>query len=133
MSRATDEDKAFYRGLLAAVEERGREFVYPEEWRNKNGACTNRLKDGSPACIMGLAATNAGFVIPRSGPVGEWSHSIGLSDTVSVAALVTQRSQDKRRTWGECLDEFHLYLLVNGPLLFLELRKDARTNHDSAD
>ena len=40
--------------LERAVEERGADFVYPEEWRETR-MCRYRLPDGRPGCIVGLA------------------------------------------------------------------------------
>lgn len=48
--------------LERAVEERGADFVYPEEWRETKirhdteiHLCRYRLPDGRPGCIVGLA------------------------------------------------------------------------------
>lgn len=70
-------DEEFIQAVDAAVEERGRDFVYPEEWKQRldsvGGAtssltCLYNLPDDSPACLFGLAFHKLGLA-PASGVV----------------------------------------------------------------
>lgn len=67
MTRIITDDE-FVKAFDAAVEERGRDFVYPEEWKvpiaefdPSNTTCLYNLDDGAPACVWGLAFQKLGL------------------------------------------------------------------------
>lgn len=107
-----ENDIKMLRGIKAAVAERGEGWTYPpkvllnenSDWRS-SGACVNLLPDGSPACIIGFAATHAGLPIDRESNVlsADYEHGWGLSRRVLMALLEAQKEQDNGHSWGEAL------------------------------
>ena len=116
----TDNDIAFIKGMKAAIEERGEDFVYPRtsdpdaaDWYKLGShLCQYSKRDGTPACIVGLALAKAGIDVPPFGPsfpfisVVAARYSDGLSESVVNAAGVAQRWQDMGKSWGDALEKF---------------------------
>lgn len=111
--------------LAAAVEERGEDWVYPSDpsWRD-DGLCRYQLDDGTPACIVGVAARKIDPEIdmPRAdaNPLRVIARALGLIsddmgeflplrrdyDVLERAVNEAQVTQDDGYTWGEALAKF---------------------------
>lgn len=93
-----------------AVEERGRDFVYPWEWMEHpplcdTPCCVYRRKDGTPSCIVGLAVSYLRPDVVLEEFVLANAALIGLADdSASKYAEVAQSEQDVGVSWGEALD-----------------------------
>lgn len=109
--------ESFSAALDAAVEERGAEFVYPYEWRvlvsaddpNRNTTCQYALKDGTPACIVGLALSKLGVDVSQLENTDATTilYSLGVDDVgLQSAAADAQESQDGGHTWGAARERY---------------------------
>lgn len=115
-------EEQFIAAMVQAVEERGAGFVYPREWRNKQGLSDSALgvcvysrdtegggREG--ACIIGKAleiATGAPYE-GANGPADLILEDVfgdEFDQAVLDAAAVAQRLQDEGRTWGYALQRF---------------------------
>lgn len=113
MQEITEEQ--FTAAMEQAVEERGADFVYPEEWKNESGTCVY-WKDGvGPACIIGKALAILGATEQELYSNGIALNKIrvitGLSQFVLYppffgAAQSAQNVQDGRGSWGEALEAY---------------------------
>lgn len=93
-----------------AVDERGRDFVYPWQWMRHpplcdTPCCVYKNKDGTPSCIVGLAVSylRPNVVLREF----EAAHEVlpGLADDDATwYAQKAQGIQDQGGTWGEALD-----------------------------
>lgn len=119
----TDLDMKIITGIHKAVEDRGRDWVYPrftqnehaeeiwnEEW-TRGGSCLYVKTDLTPACLVGYAMVEAG-VPPRDMQViasaEELIDQLGLrvSNRVRDALDRVQSVQDRGGSWGAAVDAF---------------------------
>ena len=96
----------FTAALERAVAERGEDFVYPEAWMTNSNACQYSLKDGTPACIIGLALSYIDpGIVPGSGEFGSSDavmEDLGVEDgPLIIAARAAQIEQDRGYPWGQ--------------------------------
>lgn len=117
----------FTAAMEAAVEERGREYVYPpqahegeaDDYHSNEGDCMYTKPDGTPACLIGVAlallgithetveeleygnAIGAGTLIERMRAFG-----IEVAPEVIYPAELAQCHQDRGGSWGGSLDRF---------------------------
>ena len=108
----------FTASLERAVAERGEDFVYPEAWMTSANACQYSLRDGTPACIIGLALSYIDpGIVPGSGEFGSSDagmEELGVEDDVLIiAARAAQIRQDRGYTWGRSLDAYKAVLEEN--------------------
>lgn len=111
----------FTAAMEAAVAERGEDFVYPDEWRDKtkrdifgpDGPCLYSLPSGEPACLIGLALFKIDpKLMPDSGYVGSVSELVGNgvirfeSPLLADAAAEAQDSQDLKNPYGVVLQQY---------------------------
>lgn len=95
--------------LKRAVEERGRDYVYPE----RDGACVYFGPDGKPSCGVGLALSYHGLTLEKVGPCNESADPgtlredgvISADDETVTLLTAFQSRQDQGMSWGPCLDE----------------------------
>lgn len=125
MSEQKYTDEQFMAAIRKAVGIRGEDYVYPskeehpEYWLNTyldntdssdNLSCRYRLKDGTPACIVGLALHEIDpALVPASSQVANASiilRDIGFSPEVRRPARAAQSAQDGGASWGEALRVF---------------------------
>lgn len=119
----------FTAAMEAAVEERGPDFVYPDEepWMDTYGQCQYSLPDGTPACIIGLALSKLDpDAVPGHGAVYGASTLLkgrvqgdteGETNLFLSAADNAQDKQDSRETWGQALTEYKDTLAENSSFL----------------
>jgi hypothetical protein len=111
----------FTDAVTAAVDERGANWTYPEYspenvaagWYDDLGAsCQYALRDGTPACLVGLALFKIdpelvpahGWVIGSDGSVGTLFKQLGVTDDELMNAAETLQSrQDRGLTLGYAL------------------------------
>ena len=108
----------FTAALERAVAERGEDFVYPEAWMTSANACQYSLRDGTPACIIGLALSYIDpELVPDSfyfGAVDGVLEDLGVEDgALIIAARAAQIRQDRGYTWGRSLDAYKAVLEEN--------------------
>jgi len=107
----------FTAAMKAAVEERGRDWHYPDpevapEWfaRDGVGACRYRLEDGSPACIVGTALSKLQLLDRAADFEGKDAailiSALGFDEDTASAASCAQGAQDFGDSWGEALDQY---------------------------
>jgi hypothetical protein len=105
----------FTAAIKAAVDERGRDFVYPNEWKDTDNSCVYSLEDGTPACIIGAALDKLGVKVGcYEQKLGAYQlfKGMGVKDADLLDAVEdAQLMQDSEATWGEALD---MYLEIIG-------------------
>lgn len=100
----------------AAIAERGADFIYSENFHSSGSTAPCKyFVNGEPACIVGLALTNAGILTKAVGEAADEAdvHAIGLIDsyigryrfTDKAATFLSnlQAYQDNGYSWGESL------------------------------
>lgn len=113
---ATITDAEFTEAMKQAVELRGKDFVYPDEWRNKDESghpmgCRYEF-EGKGACIIGTAIEIAtGETVPDtleglSAEVVLENFAPELGKNVVNAAMVAQDVQDANGSWGLALERY---------------------------
>ena len=102
--------------LGKAVEERGEDYTYPEDWKiyldpdEQSGQCMYVQPDmAGPACIVGHVLYAYGLSLEELETIeSRTALAAGLEfgvDSASVNLLMTaQRAQDSGQTWGEAFD-----------------------------
>jgi len=97
-----DVDLQVVRGIVNAVNERGADWVYPDEWRrpDKWVSCKNLHEDGSAACIIGFIAVDQGLPTIEYNNAGCDAENWVVSDPVDSAMQAAQSAQDDGATWG---------------------------------
>lgn len=111
--------------LEQAVQERGEDYVYPDEWKYQGLLCQYVIGDGTPGCIVGTALINNGVISEtqaddlRNSPN---NHSgivsmlgwLGIKDRFDFRAInvlgEAQSAQDNGKTWGEALERAKDYM-----------------------
>lgn len=134
----------FTQAMREAVAERGADYVYPAVgspeaiagWRGRGyehadgpfsnqdvkpgyGGCKYVLKDGTPACIIGLALYKIDpALLPKANPSAQAVlDNLGVNDgALLFAAQKAQEAQDKGKTWGVALEVFEDGLRIEGGL-----------------
>jgi hypothetical protein len=119
MEQTTINRETFREALVAAIEQRGADFVYPEDWKVDVGygktGCVYYKKDVGAACIIGKALENLGVDVEKlqdGGTANWWSAGMALAhvgvrdNPLMEAATIAQSRQDKGKPWGEALDAF---------------------------
>ena len=117
-------------GLRAAVEERGWDYAYPEEWRapgsEGDGGC-RYVVDGKPACLIAAALARLGVPVevlrdqgdrgdrdddcedggegPRSARQLLEAIGVDMPPLLLEAWQAAQNAQDAGRTWGQAYAE----------------------------
>lgn len=120
-------EKAFTEAMVAAVSERGRDYVYPNELKgNEPGAelvglyCLYfDLNDPSkPLCLIGVAVSKCGVTMDDIKRLNQsWPNTQNMTAAVLLrlhnaskkvidAASSAQFVQDNGGTWGEALDKY---------------------------
>lgn len=120
----TDLDLKIIAGIHKAVEDRGRDWIYPrfeqtedgEEVYNKewirSGTCLYVKDDLTPACIVGYALVEAGIpardmqVLAEAEELVHAYLSLDVSERVTLALDRIQSVQDRGGSWGEAVDTF---------------------------
>lgn len=112
--------KEFIDAMKKAVEERGADFVYPQEWlrtQRLDDVCLYFIEDENgvkqSACIIGKAleiATGTVYTGPNDSAGDVLQHFIDPSDpnrkALLRAAESAQTAQDLGIAWGEVLEDF---------------------------
>ena len=120
----TELDLKIIAGIHKAVEDRGRDWVYPrfeenekgEEVYNKEwtraGDCLYVKDDLTPACIVGYALVEAGIpardmqVLEDAEELVRAHLSLDVSERMTLALDRAQSVQDRGGSWGEAVDAF---------------------------
>lgn len=122
MTIPTDSD--FIEAMEKAVALRGEDYIYPKNlpgWQDCTGSCVYSLKDGTPACIVGVALS---LIDPDLVPAYGWNDNFSssavevleelnasgktdFSEAVMNAAMWAQQDQDRGLPWGESLHTFY--------------------------
>jgi hypothetical protein len=92
--------------LRKAVEVRGADWVYPDEWRTPYETCQYFLADGSPACIVGQVISQLSDEAPVSNTSLKIVASLAGIEVDADAEALLQRAQnwqDHGATWGESI------------------------------
>jgi hypothetical protein len=127
ISEFTETEQRVIAALEAAVEEKGRDYVYPPAAANR--ACTyleykNTDDDPDavasyqsedvigPSCIAGHALLNGGArtvgqLVDFEGVTADLASRGVVGPRVSSALDAAQNRQDSASTWGEALDRFY--------------------------
>lgn len=117
MTKTLEENQAFVKALVEAINERGRDYIYEYD------ACRYIIND-CPACLIGVALVKSGHTHTEilndedcyaiSGPNGESGYDkmkrFGYAEEICMAARRAQNVQDERGTWGEAEKVFFEYL-----------------------
>lgn len=94
-----------------AVQLRGEDYVYPEEWRDENnlGGC-QYVVNGKPACIVGVALDYLGVALQDQNGAAHslpdiWGLDVVDYEHFRVGDLLWQAQvvQDSGETWGEAV------------------------------
>ena len=95
-------DLQVVRGIVNAVNERGADWVYPDEWRHagEGTSCRNLREDGSAACIIGFIAVDQGLPTIANNDAADDAENWVVSDSVGSAMQAAQSAQDGGATWG---------------------------------
>lgn len=120
----TELDLKIIAGIHKAVEDRGRDWVYPkftenehgeeiwnEDW-TRSGSCLYVKDDLTPACIVGYALVEAGIpardmqVLAEAEELVHAHLSLDVSERMTLALDRTQSVQDRGGSWGEAVDAF---------------------------
>ena len=118
-----------------AVEIRGADFVYPDNWKiptydgedlsiAESGICRYFLDDGRPACIIGLGFEDILTSLVESGVYIETEY-VGaiLNEHVEPNALTylgyVQTGQDMSKPWGEAVKDAEKAIEVNSVKRFI--------------
>lgn len=116
LATLTDDDQRFIQAMRDVVDERGPDFVYPDEWQRDEAGC-RYVYDGRPACVIGAALARMGVPLDvlsfREGmDARHVIRHIGLafSDRVVAAADEAQAFQDAGAPWGQVLGVFLTYV-----------------------
>lgn len=96
--------------LRKAVELRGADFIYPEEWRTESHGQCRYVHEGQPACIVGVALDTLGVnLIGRANASADallinpsWS-DVDVTLEATRIFYRAQVTQDNRQTWGAAL------------------------------
>ena len=99
-------DLQVVRGIVNAVNERGVDWVYPDEWRRAGTNCKNLHEDGSAACIIGFIAVDQGLPTIENSDAASDAENWVVSDSVGSAMEDAQSTQDGGATWGYAGGEF---------------------------
>jgi hypothetical protein len=92
--------------LRKAVEVRGPDFVYPDEWRSPYGTCLYFRADGSPACIVGQVISQLSdevLLIESSVRVVALKAGIDMDADAEALLQRAQNWQDHGATWGDAI------------------------------
>ncbi len=96
------------RGLRMAVQARGKDFVYPDNWRGGDGLCQYVLSDDTPACIVGMALDELGYDVAGmiNCGISEALENLGIDYTRTAHRVLSnaQNIQDYGGTWGHALE-----------------------------
>lgn len=96
--------------IKRAVEERGEDYIYPEEWKKSSPdilygedyQCQYRNEDGSPSCIIGLAVSYINpNIILKEFTCAHLALRDMAEDDAGLYATIAQAGQDQGNTWGE--------------------------------
>ena len=103
-----DVDLQVVRGIVNAVNARGADWVYPDEWRRdgKGTSCKNLREDGSAACIIGFIAVDQGLPTFEDNNAASDAENWVVSDSVGSAMEAAQSAQDGGATWGYAGEAF---------------------------
>jgi len=112
----------FTKAMEEAVAERGSGWLYPDQvatnveddWHTVSGTCQYQTKDGTPACIIGVALSK---IDPDLVPEYDTNKSalavlrnLGAGEALALAADVAQGMQDSGLRWGVALEEYRRVL-----------------------
>ena len=103
-----DVDLQVVRGIVNAVNERGADWVYPDEWRRDGEGtnCKNLHCDGTAACIIGFIAVDQGLPTFEDNNAASDAENWVVSDSVGSAMEAAQSAQDGGATWGYAGEAF---------------------------
>lgn len=120
----TELDLKIIAGIHKAVEDRGRDWIYPrfeenekgekvynKEWM-RFGSCLYVKDDLTPACIVGYALVEAGIpardmqVLEDAEELVRAHLSLDVSERMTLALDRAQSVQDRGGSWGEAVDAF---------------------------
>ena len=103
-----DVDLQVVRGIVNAVNERGADWVYPDEWRRAGEGtnCKNLHYDGTAACSIGFIAVDQGLPTFEDNNAASDAGNWVVSDSVGSAREAAQSAQDDGKTWGYAGGEF---------------------------
>ena len=99
--------------LENAVKDRGADWVYPLEWKHRDGPCRYFI-DGKPGCIIGHVIYQLGGG-PDDVEEGEgvfglevWNRVLEISDDYKILEILeilstAQTAQDYGTSWGEAV------------------------------
>jgi len=105
MSNKTYDVPEVLAALRDVVADKGADYMYPEELKNRNGNCVY-VRDGRPACIVGHVLARLNFnllgqsVVRRNGSAGMLD---GVTGRAAQALRQAQRTQDSGDSWGLAL------------------------------
>jgi hypothetical protein len=109
--------------IRRAVEERGADFVYPDEWKmserpSTHAQCQYRRGDGTPACIVGLAMSylRPDVVLTEFVSAHDVLGGHATRNAIEFAANA-QACQDDGATWGEALASAEDWVAETGAML----------------
>lgn len=113
-----ENDRKVIRGIYLAVQERGEDYLYPEE-ESITGElgekrCANLREDGTGSCIIGTLAVIEGLPTIRESHATSDASAWGVSDPVEDGMFNAQVTQDTGATWGEALESFDHHLRSGG-------------------
>lgn len=126
----------FTAAMEAAVEERGRDYIYPaaverdmdsdyevgpiyydDEYHYADGGCVYQTPDGAPACIIGVVLDKLGLDVPAYGSMSDarvvLEQRTTLSEDILRGAKYAQSAQDTGHSWGRALDRYKEFAGVN--------------------
>lgn len=121
----------FTAAMEAAVEERGRDYIYPpaverdmdsdyevgpiyydDEYHYGDGGCVYQTAEGVPACIIGVVLDKLGLDVPAYGAMNDARVVLEARTTlpsyVLRAARQAQNEQDHGQPWGQALDTYYV-------------------------
>jgi hypothetical protein len=106
--RLKEVDLKVIRGIINAVEDRGPNWTYPDEWRRDGigTACFNLNEDGSASCIIGYIAVNQELPTYRESASGVDASRWGVSMPIRLAMTSAQDAQDIGSPWGIARSDF---------------------------
>lgn len=131
-------DEEFVKAFDAAVEERGRDFQYPENWKSEAGqgaTCLYNLEDGTPACMFGLAFHKLGLA-PATGVVTDildMTSTIVDDEDLSRYDDMTGADPEGAEAWRDRADvEFQLSWKVRSAAQAAQIAQDTGNTWGSA-
>lgn len=111
-------DEQVHEAIKAVVEERGADFIYPDEWKYTNDCLYVRPDGDGPACIVGAVLHHLGVPLSLlSANEGRPAYALvhylgGVSPRAGDALAWAQGVQDTGKTWGEALASFEEHLFA---------------------